>query len=100
MTRRRGEIGLGLARRGGDPAVMVKDAGPASLPAPITTPASGVHQLPAPPVDPLKLLLPFLDLLVVTLGLPLLSLLGSAAPRPRLGPCLRVPGWQRWLGLL
>ena len=81
MTGGRGEVGLGLALGCGDPAVMIEDAGPASLSAPVTASASGVHQLPTPPVDPLKLLLSLLDLLVVTLGLPLLPLLGSAAPR-------------------
>ena len=49
---------------------------------------------------PLQLLLPLLDLLIVTLGLPVLPLLGPAAPGPGLGPGLGVPGRKSRFGLL
>ena len=51
-------------------------------------------------MNPLQLLLPLLDLLVVTPRLPLLPLLGPARPLARLGPRLAVPGGQGRLGLL
>ena len=81
---------------------MVQDLGPAApgpLPA-VLPPTRGAHQLPAPPVDPLQLLLPLLDLLVVAPGLSLSPLLGPAGPLAGPGPGLVVPGGQGRPGLL
>ena len=75
-------------------------AAPGPLPACLPPTGGGVHQFPAPSVDPLQLLLSLFDLLVVAPDLPLSPLLRPATPLAGPGPSLVVPGRQSWLGLL